>query len=135
MHDQQLLDRFARDGALRMVFRIPSTSNIITLLAIAGKIAPRPSSPFSRSSPRRRRGRWRAAACASGKNGSIARRTLSTARKNQNHDAFCCGAFGAGPSVCGGSRKSSSMRTPLALRARGFFAISTSSGTMTVRLQ
>ena len=27
------------------------------------------------------------------------------------------------------------MRTPLALRARGFFAISTSSGTMTVRLQ
>ena len=30
---------------------------------------------------------------------------------------------------------SSSIRTPFGLRARGFFAISTSSGTMTVRLQ
>ena len=70
-----------------------------------------------------------------GKYGSVARSTLSTPRKNQNHDAFCCGAFGAGPSFCGGSRNSSSMRTPLALRACGFFAISTSSGTMTVRLQ
>ena len=45
-------------------------------------------------------------------NGSVARKTLSTPRKNQNHDAFCCGAFGAGPMVCGGSRNSSSMRTP-----------------------
>ena len=76
--------------------------------------------------------RWRG---RFGNIGSAARSTLSTARKNQNHDAFCCGAFGAGPSVCGGSRNSSSIRTFFGLRARGFSAISTSSGTMTVRLQ
>ena len=76
--------------------------------------------------------RWR---MRPGKYGSVARKTLSTPRKNQNQDAFCCGAFGVGPSVCGGSRNSSSIRIPLALRARGFFAISTSSGTITVRLQ
>ena len=70
-----------------------------------------------------------------GKYGSAACSTLSTTWKNQNHAAFCCGAFGAGPSACGGSRKSSLILTPLALRARGFFAIRTSSGTITVRLQ
>ncbi len=76
--------------------------------------------------------RWRVRL---GNNGSVARNTLSTPRKNQNHDAFCCGAFGVGGSVAGGSTNSSSMRTPLALRARGRFAISTNSGTITVRLQ
>ena len=72
---------------------------------------------------------------AFGKCGSVARSTLSTTWKNQNHTAFCCGAFGAGPSVEGGSRNNSSMRMFFGLRARGFSAISTSSGTMTVRLQ
>ena len=70
-----------------------------------------------------------------GNSGSAARSTLSTPRKNQNHDAFCCGAFGVGPSDCGGSRNNSPIETPLAFTARGFFAISTRSGTMTVRLQ
>src|SRR5664280_1695551 len=65
----------------------------------------------------------------------IARNTWSTPRKNQNHDAFCCGAFGFGPRFAGESRKSSSIRTPFALRATGRFAISNRSGTMTVRLQ
>ena len=113
----------------------PSTSYIITLLAMAGKIAPSPSSPLSRSPTQATAAsmaRWRV---RFGNNGSVARKTLSTPRKNQNHDAFCCGAFGVGPSVAGGSTNSSSMRTPLALRARGRFAISTNSGTMTVRLQ
>src|ERR1039458_1754127 len=61
--------------------------------------------------------------------------TWSTPRKNQNHDAFCCGAFGFGPRFAGESRKSSSIRTPFALRATGRFAISTRSGKITVRLQ
>ena len=113
----------------------PSASYIITLLAMAGKIAPSPSSPLSRSPTQATA--WSIARCrvSFGKNGSAARSTLSTARKNQNHDAFCCGAFGVGPSISGGSRNSSSIRTPFALRARGFFAISTRSGTITVRLQ
>src|SRR5262249_60013261 len=67
--------------------------------------------------------------------GETARATSSTPGKNQNHDAFCGGALGVGPSRCSGSRNSSVMLTPLALRARGLFANSTSSGTITVRLQ
>jgi hypothetical protein len=102
---------------------------------MAGKIAPSPSSPLSRSLTQATALSIARCREALGKYGSVARKTLSTPRKNQNHDAFCCGAFGVGPTVCGGSRNSSSMRTPLALRARGFFAISTNSGTMTVRLQ
>ena len=39
----------ARDGALRIALRRPSTSYIMTLLAMAGKIAPSPSSPLRRS--------------------------------------------------------------------------------------
>ncbi len=70
-----------------------------------------------------------------GNSGTIARNTPSTTRKNQNHAAFCCGAFGTAPTVSGASRKSSSILTPLGLRARGFSACSTSKGTMTVRLQ
>ncbi len=76
--------------------------------------------------------RWR---ILFGNQGSIARNASSTTRKNQNHDAFCCGAFGVGPSCCGGSRNSSLMPIPFGLRAHGFFAISTKSGTITVRLQ
>ncbi len=76
--------------------------------------------------------RWR---MTRGKYGSAACKASSTIRNNQNHDAFCCGAFGAGPSDCGGSRNSSLTVTPFGLRARGFFAISTRSGTITVRLQ
>jgi hypothetical protein len=59
----------------------------------------------------------------------------SSPRNNQNQEAFCCGAFGAGPIVCGDSRKSSPMLTPLGLRAFGLSACNTNSGTMTVRLQ
>ena len=60
---------------------------------------------------------------------------MSTVRKNRNHDSFCCGALGASRIASGGSRNSSSIRTPFGLRAFGFFSISTSNGTMTVRLQ
>src|SRR5438105_119378 len=63
------------------------------------------------------------------------RSPTSTARKNQNHEAFCCGALGAGPTMCGGSRKSSSIATCRGLRALGLSACRTRSGTITVRLQ
>ena len=67
--------------------------------------------------------------------GSIRRDSASTAVKNENQPRFCCGARGGGPIIAGGSSNSSSMWTPSAFRALGLCAISTSSGTMTVRLQ
>ena len=77
--------------------------------------------------------RWRSRHAVS--SGSIARSTWSTPRKNANQNLFCCGARGVSRACSGGSRNSSSMRTPLAFFARGLSASSTSSGTMTVRLQ
>ena len=81
---------------------------------MAGKIAPRPSSPLSRSVDEGdgavdralARCAWGTAARPRAAHGRRRGRTRTTTR-------FCCGAFGAGPTVAGGSRNSSSMRTPL----------------------
>ncbi len=102
---------------------------------MAGKIAPSPFSPLRRSDTQATAPSIARCRVRFGNSGSAARSTMSTPRKNQNHVAFCCGAFGTGPSVDGGARNSSSMVTPLGLRALAFFTCSTKSGTMTVRLQ
>ncbi len=95
---------------------------------------PSPSSPFSRSvtkctdqSIARRR-------TAAGKNGSAARTIPSRCLKNRPQ------AERNGPRIqsrtdAGGVRNSSGTCTPRRLRARGRSAISTTSGTITVRDQ
>src|ERR1700730_954790 len=74
-----------------------STSNIITALTIAGKIAPRPLSPLRRSvtnvtalSMARRRAPF-------GKIGSARRKKMSMVRNKRNHAHFWWGAFDASP--------------------------------------
>ena len=126
MHHQKLLDRLAGDGAVRMIFRIAEhgehhhairhrrENRAEPILAV--EVLDRPGDGAVDGALARRFRK---------KSARSKRSTLSTPRKNQNHDAFCCGAFGVGPMLCGGATKNSSMRTPLALRARGFFTIST----------
>ena len=116
MHDEQLLHRLARDGALRMAFRIAEhvehhhavghrrKDRAEAVLAVEALADPRGGAidrALARGQPRQQ-------------HGSITRSTMSTPRKNQNHDAFCCGAFGVGPRFAGDPRNSSSM--PHALR-------------------
>ena len=112
-----------------------SSSNIITVFAIARKMAPRPPSLLSRSdtnatalSIARRR-------MPLGTNGSTTPNSASRPAKAANATRDWCGAL-AHRRACGRpSGKSSSMCTPRGLRARGFKACKTSSGTSTVRLQ
>src|ERR1700674_3552110 len=79
----------------------PSTSNIITALTIAGKIAPRPLWPLRRSvtnvtalSMARRRVRF-------GKIDSARRKRMSMDRNKINHAQFWWGAFDASPTAHG----------------------------------
>ena len=125
MHDQQLFDRSARDGALRMILRdSPSASIHHHAVGHRRKNRAEPVLAVEPLADPGHRAIDGALPRAFGKQRLAARSTLSTARKNQNHDAFCCGAFGVGPSDRGGSRNSSSMVTPCAdSRARGFFAM------------
>ena len=120
MHDQKLLDRAPRDRPLRMVRRI--AQRVEHHHAVRHRRIDRAEAVLAvepLADPRHRARRSRAAASISENIGSPQRSRLSAPRKNQNSAAFCCGAFGAGPSVAGGSRNSSSIRIFFGFRARG----------------
>ena len=85
---QQLLNGIAGDGAVGIAFGMPSASYIITLFAMAGKIAPSPSSPFSRSVTKSTAFSIAMLRMSRGNNGSTTRNTLSMAEKVKNHDHF-----------------------------------------------
>ncbi len=95
---------------------------------------PRPSSPFSRSVTNATALATAVSAQLCGNHGCTARSRTSTPLKNRPQ------AERYGPRIqsvirSGGVRNSSCTCTPRGLRARGCFAISTSSGTITVRDQ
>ncbi len=111
-------------------------SNIITLLAIAGKIAPRPSSPLRRSLDPGDGAVDRALARPLRKiRLGRAQHVVDAAEEPEPRGFLLRRLRRRADASPAASTNSSSIRTPFALRARGFFAIITSSGTMTVRLQ
>ena len=58
---------------------------------------------------------------------------IDAAKEEIPQEDFWCGALARGPTLSGWPRKSSSMPTPLGLRAFGFISIRTKSGAITVR--
>src|SRR5258707_9631781 len=104
----------------------------MTLFAMAGKIAPKPCSPLRRSVTQDTAhsiARWRNGL---GNRGAAKRSTASTPRKNQNQAAFCCGALGASPIVCGGCLKKPALTTTLLVDAPGRTATHTKKGAVTL---
>ena len=85
--------------------------------------------------PGHRARRSRAAARPSGKYGSTGAAALSTTRKNQNQGRVLLRRFRRRPERLRRLEEQFVDPTFLGLRASGLSAISTSSGTMTVRLQ
>ena len=75
------------------------------------------------------------AGAAAGNSGSATRSTTSTALEEPAPGASDTGRVIQSRTCSGGVRNSSGIATPRGLRARGFSAISTSSGTITVRDQ
>ncbi|MNQ92615.1 hypothetical protein D3C85_1080460 [compost metagenome] len=122
----------ARSGSLAGT---PSTSNISTELTIAGKMAPRPSSPFRRSTVNVRARSMARARRLRGNSGSATRTTASSARNTPTQSGLWCGARAGSRVDWAGRRNSSSMPILRGLRARGRRLFSTSSGTITVRAQ
>ena len=100
-----------------------------------GKIAPRPSSPFSRSVDEGDRGSIARARSVFGNSGSIARKHAVEAAEETEPGRALMRRLGGHADRCGGCRNSSSMPTPRGFLARGFSAASTISGTITVRAQ
>ncbi len=95
---------------------------------------PNPSSPFSRSMTKATARRMALCRAARGKAGSTRRSTESSALKTRPHGERY-GPLIQSRTRSGGVRNSSATPTPRGLRARGRSAISTSSGTITVRDQ
>ncbi len=136
VHHQELLDRFAGDRAQRMVFRI--AEHVEHHHAVGHGREDR-AEPVLAVEPLRHPGHR-----------AIDRALPRSLRKQRlggaQHDVDAAEEpeprrpSAAAPSAparasSGGARNSSSMVTPLGLRALAFFACSTKSGTMTVRLQ
>jgi len=113
---------------------LSTVTNAITVLAMAGKIAPRPSSPFSREVMKAAARRIARARRRGDRRGSSKRRRRSTARKNRPQREPV-GLPSQRVSACGAVSNSSAMSIRRGLRACGLSAIRISSGTITVRDQ
>ena len=104
------------------------------VLAMAGKMAPRPSSPFSRSVTNLTARSMAARRPDFGSLGSIRDRKLSIPR-NSRASAVSSGAECQSTTLSAGTVNSSDIPMPRGLRACGLWAITTSKGTTTVRDQ
>ena len=113
----------------------PSASNIMQALAMAGKMAPSPSLPFSRSLTKSTTLAMARRRSFAGGSLKVLRSAMSTPRKKAKIAGFWCGAFSAGRWSAAAARNSSSSVMPRGLTARGFSANSTKSGASTVRPQ
>ena len=117
---QELLHRQPRDRAVRMILRIAERIEHHHVVGHRGEDRADAVLAIEMLDRKFDRAVDRALADALGHQ-RVERRAaaMSTPRKNANQNRFCCGARGVRRALSGDPRNNSSIRTPLALRARG----------------